>query len=47
MILGTESLSEELLTPTRWKKDHRVAQVDDGHTTAMIESPAMSHCSRD
>jgi hypothetical protein len=47
MVLGTEGLSEEFLAPSRRKKDHRVPQVDDRHSTAVIESPAMPYCRRD
>jgi len=43
MVLGTESLGEELLAPPWRKKNHGVPQVDDRHSTAAIEPPAMAH----
>jgi hypothetical protein len=42
MVLGTESLREKLLGSPRRKKNHGVPQVDDRHSTAAIEPPAMA-----
>jgi hypothetical protein len=44
MVLGTEGSREELLTPAGWKKDDGVSQVNDGHSTAVIEPPAVPDC---
>jgi hypothetical protein len=43
MVLGAESMSEELLASPRRKKNHGVPQVDDRHSTPAIEPPAMAH----
>jgi hypothetical protein len=43
MVLGAESLREDLLTPPWRKKNHGVPQVDDRHSTPPIEPPAMAH----
>ena len=43
MVLGAESLCEELLAPPRRKKNHGVPQVDDRHSSPAIEPPAMAH----
>jgi hypothetical protein len=47
MILGTQGLREKTLPCTCWEKDDGFIQVEDNHTTALIESPSMPHCCRD
>jgi hypothetical protein len=42
VVFGGEGLSQELLPSTRWKKDHDVTQVNDRHSTTVIESPAVA-----
>jgi len=42
MVFGGKSLSQELLPSTRRKKDHGVTQVNDRHSTTVIESPAVA-----
>jgi hypothetical protein len=43
MVLGAESMSKDLLAPSRRKKNHGVPQVEDRHSTPAIEPPAMAH----
>jgi hypothetical protein len=43
MVLGAESLREELLAPPRRQKNHGIPEVDDRHSTPSIEPPAMAH----
>lgn len=43
MVLGAEGSSEELLASSRREKNYRVAQVDHGDPTAVVEPPAMAH----
>jgi hypothetical protein len=42
MVFGSEGLGQELLPSTRWKQDHGVTQVNDRHSTTVIESPSMA-----
>jgi hypothetical protein len=42
MILSRKGLSQELLPPTRWKKDQGVTQVNNRHSTTVIKSPSMA-----
>ena len=42
MVFGGEGLSQELLPSTRRKKDHGVTQVNDRHSTTVIEPPAVA-----
>jgi hypothetical protein len=44
MVFSAKGLGQEALLPTWWKKDHRVAQVNDGHSTSVIEAPSMADC---
>jgi hypothetical protein len=47
MIFGTQGLGEKTLPCSCWEKDDGFAQVEDRHTTAMIEPPSMPHRGRD
>jgi hypothetical protein len=47
VVFVTESSCDELLTPPGWKKDDCVPQVNYGHPTAVVESPAVPDCRRD
>jgi len=42
MVSGGEGLSQELVPSTRRKKDHSVTQVNDRHSTTVIEPPAVA-----
>jgi hypothetical protein len=42
MVFSGEGLGQEPLVSTRGKKDHGVSQVNDRHSTTMIESPAVA-----
>jgi hypothetical protein len=42
MVFGGEGLSQEMLPSARRKKDHGVTQVNDRHSTTLIEPPSVA-----
>lgn len=46
MFLGRKRAGEESVTPTRWKEDNRVTEVENGHQTSLIEAPTVAYYRR-
>jgi len=43
MLVSCQCVGEELLTSARGQEDHRVAQIDHGDATTVVQPPPMPH----